>query len=77
MAKSLYTFERDCSLDLHEALQILQLLFFTFEKADTQEDWFKMREPVGSGLHAVEIVLGKAMRRAEAGASALLRPEMH
>lgn len=57
--------DRDCSLDLHEAIQLLELLFFTFENAQEPDDWLKMREPIGSGIYAVQQVIQDAMRRVE------------
>lgn len=57
--------DRDCSLDLHEALQLLELMFFTFSHADSIEDWFDMREPIGSGIHAVECLLRQVIRTVE------------
>jgi hypothetical protein len=52
--------ENDCSLDLHEAIQLLDLLFFTFEHADNSQDWFTMRAPIGSGIFAVARTLRRA-----------------
>lgn len=54
--------DHDCSLDLHEALQLLELMFFTFERADNSQDWFTMRAPIGSGIYAVERILRQAAK---------------
>lgn len=49
--------DRSPDLDLHEAEQLLELVFFTFENADNQQDWFTMRAPIGSGvLAALQLV---------------------
>jgi len=52
--------EGDCSLELHEAEQLLELLFFVVEHAETADDWFAMRAPVGSGIYAVEAIVARA-----------------
>ena len=57
--------DHDCSLDLREALQLLELMFFTFEHADNSQDWFSMRAPIGSGIYAVERILRQAARKVE------------
>lgn len=66
MAGKAYTFDRDCSLDLSEAIQLLELLFFTLEQADNEQDWFAMRGPIGSGLHAAQQSLYAAQKKVEA-----------
>lgn len=57
--------QRDCSLDLYEAEQLLELLFFVVERAEDRDDWFAMRRPVGSGLYAVETIVARARRAVE------------
>jgi len=57
--------ETDCSLDLHEAQRLLDLIFNVFENADNADDWFAMRGPVGSGILAVQQLIGTAERKVD------------
>lgn len=57
--------DKDCSLDLSEAADMLRLLHFVFEHADNKEDWFAMRGALGSGIYVVEKTIAAALRRVE------------
>lgn len=59
----------DPGLEINEAIQLLDLLFFTFENADNERDWFSIRPAIGSGLHATQSVLYNALRRCESRAA--------
>lgn len=61
----MYRMETDCSLDLHEAQRLLDLIFNVFENNDNADDWFAMRGPVGSGILAVQKLIVVAERKVE------------
>lgn len=59
--------QRDCGLELYEAEQLLELLFFVFEHGDDAQDWHNMRRPIGSGIYAVETILARVRKTMEEG----------
>jgi hypothetical protein len=67
MAKApLYDFDGDCSLDLAEAISLLDLIHFAAEHADNEVDWFSLRSTLISSVFTAQTIAQRALRIVEA-----------